>query len=161
RSNPTLHAGDWLVVVPVGRCFALGVLMSSYPLLSILTFVTVVGAAIVAGAPRAIARQIAVIISIIASALAICVWAGLGPANPQMQFVERGSWISSLGIEFHLGIDGLGLLMILLSAFIIPFAMLASWRIQQNPKLYFALLLLLETGLFGTFTALNFFHWFI
>lgn len=130
-------------------------------LLSILTFVPLAGAAIVAGVPRAVARQIAVAISLITLALTICIWAGFDPANAQMQFVERGSWLPSLGIEFHLGIDGLGLLMILLSAFVISFAMVAAWRIQQNAKVYFALLLLLETGLFGTFTALNFFHWFI
>ncbi len=135
--------------------------MSSYPLLTVLTFVPLAGAALLACVPRAIARQTALGTSLVAFALAVCIWVGFDPANAQMQFVERGSWIPTLGIEFHLGIDGLGLLMLLLSAFIIPFAMLAAWRIGQNPKLYFALLLLLEAGLFGTFTALNFFHWFI
>ena len=55
----------------------------------------------------------------------------------------------------------MGLLLVGLSALLVPFAMLASWKIEQNAKLYFALILFLETGLFGTFTALNFFHWFI
>ena len=55
----------------------------------------------------------------------------------------------------------LGLLMVLLSAIVVPMAMLASWKIEERVPLYFALVLFLQAGLFGTFTALNFFHWFI
>src|SRR5437763_17170849 len=51
--------------------------------------------------------------------------------------------------------------MVLLSAIIIPMAMLASWKIEERVPIYFALVLFLEAGLLGTFTALNFFHWFI
>ena len=51
--------------------------------------------------------------------------------------------------------------MVLLSAIVVPMAMLASWRIEERVPLYFALVLFLQAGLFGTFTALNFFHWFI
>src|SRR5256886_3735946 len=51
--------------------------------------------------------------------------------------------------------------MVLLSAIIVPMAILASWRIEERVPLYFALVLFLETGLIGTFTAFNFFHWFI
>jgi NADH:ubiquinone oxidoreductase subunit 4 (subunit M) len=65
------------------------------------------------------------------------------------------------GIDYHLGVDGLGLLMVLLSALIVPFALLASWKIEHNPKLYFSLVLFLESGLFGVFTAQNFIHWFL
>src|SRR5207237_3525151 len=56
---------------------------------------------------------------------------------------------------------GLGLLMVLLTAIVVPMAMLASWRIEQRVPLYFSLVLFLQAGLIGTFTALNFFHWFI
>ncbi len=60
-----------------------------------------------------------------------------------------------------MAVDGLGLLMVLLSAIVVPMAMLASWKIEERVPLYFALVLFLQAGLFGTFTALNFFHWFI
>src|SRR5207302_3589764 len=70
-------------------------------------------------------------------------------------------WIPSLGVQYHLGIDGLSLVLVLLSAIVVPMAMLASWRIQERVPIYFALVLFLQAGLFGTFTALNFFHWFI
>jgi len=58
-------------------------------------------------------------------------------------------------------VDGLGLLMVMLTALITPMAMLASWRVEKSPSLFFALVLFLQAGLFGTFTALNFFHWFL
>src|SRR5215510_9335395 len=57
--------------------------------------------------------------------------------------------------------DGLSLLMVLLTALVVPMATLASWKIEERVPIYFALVLFLQSGLFGTFTALNFFHWFI
>jgi NADH-quinone oxidoreductase subunit M len=137
----------------------MGVRMTTFPLLTVLTLVPIIGGAatLVAPAPR----RIAFFTSLLALAGAAVLWAEFDPSRAGWQFVEQLPWVPSLGIEYHLGIDGLGLLMVLLSALIVPFAMLASWKIDSNPKLYFALILFLEAGLFGTFTALNFFHWFI
>jgi NADH-quinone oxidoreductase subunit M len=78
-----------------------------------------------------------------------------------MQFGEAGDWVPKLGIEYRLGIDGLGLLMVLLTALLVPLSLLASRSDLQRAPLYYALLLWLQAGLFGTFTALNFFHWFL
>jgi NADH-quinone oxidoreductase subunit M len=78
-----------------------------------------------------------------------------------MQFVERASWVASLDIEYHLAVDGLGVVLLLLSALIIPFALAASSGFERSSKLYCALLLLTESALFGAFTAQNFFHWFL
>ena len=64
-------------------------------------------------------------------------------------------------MQYHVGIDGLGLLMLLLTAIVVPMSIAASSQIQENAPLYFSLVLFLEAGLFGTFSALNFFHWFI
>ena len=55
----------------------------------------------------------------------------------------------------------MGFLMVLLTAIVTPVAILASWRITEKVPTYMAMVLLLQAGLFGTFTALNFFHWFI
>ena len=60
-----------------------------------------------------------------------------------------------------LGLDGAHALVLLLSALLAPLVVLASWQHTDRPRTYFALLSLLFTGLFGTFTALNFFHWFL
>lgn len=138
--------------------------MNTIPTLTLLTFTPLFGGALLNLMPRQrddLARKVGLAIALIALGLTAVIWLGYNPANTKMQFVERAAWVPALGIEFHVGIDGLGLLMLILTAIVIPFAMLAAWRIPQNPKLHFALLLFLETGLFGTFTALNFFHWFI
>jgi NADH-quinone oxidoreductase subunit M len=66
-----------------------------------------------------------------------------------------------LGIEYHLGADGLSALMLVLSAIVTLMSIDAAHRVHRQPGLYFALVLTLESGLFGAFTALNFFHWFL
>jgi NADH-quinone oxidoreductase subunit M len=78
-----------------------------------------------------------------------------------MSMVERAAWAPSLGIEYHLGVDGLGALMLVLSAMVTLMSVDAAHRVHHHPNLYFGLVLLLESGLFGSFTALNFFHWFL
>jgi NADH-quinone oxidoreductase subunit M len=93
-------------------------------------------------------------------ALALVVWTQL-PADGSIGLVERVAWAPSLGIEYHLGVDGLGALMLVLSAIVTLMSVDAAHRVHHQPGLYFALVLLLESGLFGSFTALNFFHWFL
>jgi NADH-quinone oxidoreductase subunit M len=77
-----------------------------------------------------------------------------------MQFVELRSWEPSIGLQYHVGIDGLSLVMLAVSSITVLMAIAASWNNTRQGSLYFSLLLFLETGLFGTFTALNFLHWF-
>jgi NADH-quinone oxidoreductase subunit M len=141
----------------------MGVRMNMFPLLTLLTLIPLLGgvAALLASGQTNLSRRIAFVASLLALAGAALLWTEFDTSRAGWQFVECLAWVPSLGIDYHLGIDGLGLLMVLLSALIVPFAMLASWNIGPNPKLYFALILFLEAGLFGTFTALNFFHWFI
>ena len=71
------------------------------------------------------------------------------------------SWIEDLGIDYHVGLDGTNALVLFLATLLAPIVVWISWGHSDRPKTYFALLSLQFTGLFGTFTALNFFHWFI
>ena len=119
--------------------------MNAPPLLTLLTFIPVVGALAVIGLAQEQKR----------------LWHYFDSASGDLQFHERHRWIPALGVEYRVGVDGLGLLMVLLSAIVVPMAMLASWNIEERVPIYFALVLFLQAGLFGTFTALNFFHWFI
>lgn len=138
--------------------------MSQLHLISILTALPAFGALVVAGfdAPsKRLARGVGLAFSLVSLALALALWARFNPEVTELQFVERHRWIPSLGVDYFVGVDGLGLLMVLLTGLLVPFSLLASWKIEEKPQLYFALVLLLESGLFGTFTALNFFHWFI
>ncbi|HEY0308670.1 MAG TPA: NADH-quinone oxidoreductase subunit M [Acidobacteriaceae bacterium] len=138
--------------------------MTGFPYLSVLTAVPVAGAVIVlaaGGRNKNVARWLAVGFSLLALAMTLLLWHCFNGATGAMQFEERHVWVAMLGADYRVGIDGLGLLMLLLSAIVVPIAMAASWQIEQRVPLYFALVLLLQACLFGTFTALNFFHWFI
>jgi NADH-quinone oxidoreductase subunit M len=138
--------------------------MMALPWLSVLTATPVVGAALVLMVPRrkdSVARGIAMAVSAIAFAMAMVVWFHYAGAAGGMQFVERHAWVPSLGAEYLVGVDGIGLLMVVLSAIVTPIGMMASWRIRERVPLYFALMLLLEACLFGTFTAQNFILWFV
>jgi NADH-quinone oxidoreductase subunit M len=136
--------------------------MNGLPILTILTLLPLVGGIIVAGLQnKKLARNLALAIGFASLALALVLWKSFNPVTGELQFVEKHSWIPALGVNYFVGVDGLGLLMVLLTAIVVPMAMLASWPVEDRTSLYFALMLFLQAGLFGTFTALNFFHWFI
>ena len=152
--------------------------MNGLPILTLLTLVPLVGGVLVAGLgeQKRFARGLSLAFAFVSLALTFVLWKSFDPASGELQFVERHGWIPSLGVNYFLGVDGLGLLMVLLTAIVVPMAMLAAWnigradlpvgqdaqqRVPTNSNIYFPLILFLQAGLFGTFTALNFFHWFI
>ena len=129
------------------------------PILTIITVLPLIGAAFALFSGKH-ARGVALITTLVSLVLALLVWTRI-PASGAIGLVERAAWAPSLGIEYHLGVDGLGALMVLLSAIVTLMSVDASHRVHHQPGLYYGLVLALESGLFGTFTALNFFHWFI
>jgi NADH-quinone oxidoreductase subunit M len=161
--------------------------MNEFPVITVLTFVPVFGAVVVAGLGPGngkLSRNLALGSTLVSLALALAMWAAFHGASGAFQFEERHDWIPTLGVQYRVAVDGLGLLMVLLTAVVTPMAMLASGNAlalapalsppvgegktmardgnaSRNPHLYYALVLLLQAGLFGTFTALNFFHWFL
>jgi len=138
--------------------------MISFPWITLLTIVPLAGALIMLALReqnKNAVRWTALAFSFAALALALFVWRHFDSSSGGLQLQERHAWIPALGVEYRVGIDGLGLLMLLLSSIVVPIAVVASWQIQQRVALYYSLILILQTCLFGTFTALNFFHWFI
>jgi NADH-quinone oxidoreductase subunit M len=138
--------------------------MSPVPMLTILTVVPIIGALVVlafSGRNPNLARWSALAFSILALGLTLVLWSHFDSLSGALQFQERHLWIAPLGAEYHVGIDGLGLLMLLLSSIVVPIGIFASWQIRDRVPLYFSLVLLLQACLFGTFTALNFFHFFL
>ena len=138
--------------------------MTSFPWLSLLTALPLVGALVLlafGGLGKTFARCAALAFSFAAFALVIFLWLRFDTSSGGMQFQQRLTWIPTLGAEYRVGIDGLGLLMLLLTSIVVPIAIIASCRIQERVPLYYSLVLILQTCLFGAFTALNFFHWFI
>lgn len=137
--------------------------MTGLPWITVLTFTPLVGAFVILLATpknRNWARAIAIAASVVSLAITLLLWHGFSSASGMLQFQERHAWIPALGVDYHVGIDGLGLLLLLVSAIVVLMSLASSWNNGEHGSLYFALVLLLETGLFGTFSAFNFIHWF-
>ncbi|HEX4999096.1 MAG TPA: NADH-quinone oxidoreductase subunit M [Terriglobia bacterium] len=80
----------------------------------------------------------------------------------EMQFVEDAVWIPALGAHYHVGIDGISLLLIMLTTLIGPLAVLSSWdAITERTKEYYAFMLMLQTGMIGVFMSLDFFMFYV
>jgi NADH-quinone oxidoreductase subunit M len=136
--------------------------MSDWPLLSIITFLPAVGAAfifLIRGEEEIVARNarnVALWTTIITFAVSILLWTGFDTTTANFQFVEQRPWIAE-GINYHLGVDGISMLFIILTTFLMPICVLASWRaIDTRVKEYMIAFLLLETMMIGVFCALDF-----
>ncbi len=137
--------------------------MSDWPVLSLVTFLPVVGALfilVIRGDPATVARNArmtALWTSLIVFVLSLYLWIGFDTANPGFQFVERTAWIPSMGVSYHMGVDGISMLFVILSTFLTPLCLLAGWEaIQLRVKEYMIAFLLLETFMVGMFCALDF-----
>jgi NADH-quinone oxidoreductase subunit M len=132
-------------------------------MITFLTLLPLAGglAVLLAGRSRAVARALALLVGLASLGIALDLWHSFSPATPGFQYEVLRNWAPSLGMAYHVGVDGLGVLMLVLSAMVVLMSLAASWSNEKQGRLYFALVLFLETGLFGTFTALNFVHWFI
>jgi NADH-quinone oxidoreductase subunit M len=137
--------------------------MNSLPLLSLIIFVPWAGALLLALLPKLPAgptRALALIFSLSTLGLGTTVLSGFDPATG-LQFVEKHAWISALSVNYHLGIDGLSLVLVLLTGVIAPVALFGTVRAAKQPALYAALFLFLQGAALGVFLALDFFAWFI
>ncbi|MDD5350242.1 MAG: NADH-quinone oxidoreductase subunit M [Chthoniobacteraceae bacterium] len=130
--------------------------------LSILTFLPLLGALLVALIPARQAlllRAAGIVTALAALAFSLVLAVQYDRAAGSLQYVEQFAWIPSLHIEYYLAADGLSLLLLVLTGIVTLFALLALGA--RSTKLGVSLILVLETTLFGTFTALNFIHWFL
>ena len=125
-------------------------------MLKVLVFMPVLGAALIAVLParRAVRLwQVAMLFALVTLGYALWLAADFDPAGPAIQFHESQPWNIRLGSYFALGIDGIALAMVLLSALLSLIAVLVSRRMEEGARLYFTLVLLLESAMFGVFTA--------
>jgi NADH-quinone oxidoreductase subunit M len=94
--------------------------------------------------------------------LSCLLWIGFDAGRPGMQFEERRAWIPGAGIGYHLGVDGISLLLVLLTTFLTPLCLLSAWsQITARVKEFLIAMLLLETGMLGVFCALDLFLFFV
>ena len=137
--------------------------MTDWPILSLIIFLPTVGALfvfLVRGDTRIVARNArmtALWTSLITFVLSLGIWIDFDTSTAAFQFVERADWIPILGASYHLGVDGISMLFVILSTFLTPLCILASWEaIQTRVKEYMIAFLLLETFMVGMFCALDF-----
>ncbi|MBZ0288263.1 MAG: NADH-quinone oxidoreductase subunit M [Anaerolineae bacterium] len=104
--------------------------------------------------------------SLVTFVFSILLWIGYNPALPGLQFVQKMEWIPSAGISFYVGVDGLSILLIILTTFIMPLAILSSFKAhvlheRGREKLYYVFMLLLEFAMIGVFMAQDLFMFYI
>jgi NADH-quinone oxidoreductase subunit M len=136
--------------------------------LSILILIPVIGA-VLAGVLRSaddrLPRQIGVATSLVAAGVAIAMLLQFDTSTSALQFVESYSWIPAFGVNFSLGIDGIALAMILMSAILVPVVLVAAWHESEGQRgtvrQYVVLTLLLEAMMFGVFAATDIFLFYV
>ena len=138
--------------------------MSAFPLLTLFVAVPWLGAGLLASMPHAnprIVRGLALLLSLSTLALGLLAWVNFDATAPAYQFVEQHRWIGALNVSYHLGLDGLSLLLVLLTGLVGPACLLASWKVERDPRLFCLLFLFLQGAALGVFLALDFFPWFV
>ena len=129
-------------------------------LLSLILFLPLVGAVVLLAFPankvNAI-RGVALVASLIPLALTLVLWGSYSTALTvgEFKFVENYPWFTSIGSSYHLGIDGVSLVMLLLTTLLTPLAIMTSFNIKERVKAFMILFLVLETGMLGVFMALD------
>lgn len=141
--------------------------MADWPILSLITFLPLVGALIIlfTNTDEAMAvRNVRIVALFFSSAvflLTLWLWWAFDPSNPDFQFTEEAAWLGQ-GIGYRMGVDGISILFVVLTAFLMPICILASWdSVQKSVKEYMIAFLVLETLVIGVFCATDIFLFYI
>jgi NADH-quinone oxidoreductase subunit M len=134
-------------------------------LLTVVTFLPALGAVVLAFVPRdrdGVLRAGALAVSVATFALSMPLYVRFDAENPDFQFEEFLRWMPNLGVGYHIGIDGISLLLVLLTTFLTPVALASAWQsIEEGTKEFVMAMLVLETGMLGVFVALDLFLFFV
>ncbi|MGN6766717.1 MAG: NADH-quinone oxidoreductase subunit M [Rhizobiaceae bacterium] len=134
--------------------------MTDWPILSTVTFLPLVGVVLIlfirdeSEAARQNIRMIALLTTIVTFLVSLLIWIGFNPADASFQMVEKHEWLDS-GISYHMGVDGISMLLVILTTLMMVFTILASWRVQDRVKPYMISFLVLEMLMIGVFCALD------
>ncbi len=137
---------------------------ASLPLVSMVTFLPIAGALILVffrGDSARAVRTAALVVSLLTFALSLLLFFGFDGKSGLPEFVERAFWLGR-GLDYHVGVDGISLFLVVLAAFLTPLALLSSWRaVGDRVKEFSFFILLLETGMIGVFVSLNLFLFYV
>jgi NADH-quinone oxidoreductase subunit M len=141
-------------------------MFENIPMLSLLLIVPFIGALATFGLGKnpKVAKYLALVFSGITLVIATYVLLNFSlsaPLGTEFQFEERYEWVAQLGISYHLGVDGISILMVFLSALLVFLAILFSWDVEDRTRSYMGLMLLLDLGVLGVFTSLDYFLFYI
>lgn len=139
--------------------------MGGFPILTIVTFLPLAGAVLLLFIRREqdhLVRLVSLAVTGVTLLISLTLPLNFDFASAEMQFVERVSWIPAIGVSYFLGMDGISLWLVCLTALISPIAVLCSWEaITDRVKEYHVFLLLMHTGMMGVFLALDFFLFYV
>jgi len=134
-------------------------------ILSLLLLLSVGGALLMLLLPKnnaQVVRVTGLVISLVIFVVSLFAWFNFDPANTNFQFVEKYEWVKGLGIFYHVGLDGMSLLLVVLTTFMTPLALLSTWSsIDAKVKEFTFFMLLLEAGMLGVFMAVDLFLFYI
>jgi NADH-quinone oxidoreductase subunit M len=135
--------------------------MDGMPILSLVTFLPLVGVLVVlfindeTEAAKRNIRMVALLTTIFTFLVSLMIWIGFDNSNPGFQFVEEAEWLGG-GLTYRMGVDGISMLFVILTTFLMPFCILAGWEsVTKRLKAYMIAFLILETLMIGVFTALD------
>jgi NADH-quinone oxidoreductase subunit M len=135
--------------------------MTDWPILSAVTFLPLVGVALLLltreDSPygRRNILNVSLLTTVFTFVLSLFIWTGFDYSNPGFQMLEKHEWLGT-GISYHLGVDGISMLFVILSTFLMPFCVLASWHsVEKRLKEYMIAFLLLEVFMVGVFVSLD------
>ena len=138
------------------------------PLLSLSWLLPLAGAVVLLclgnadGRRDGLVRWLTLIVSLLTFLVTAALWAGFDPASADFQFVERRTWIPAFGIDYYVGVDGISLLLVVLTGFLTPIALLSSWgSIERKVKEFSIFMLALEAAMIGVFISLDLFLFYV
>ncbi len=136
-----------------------------FPLLSSLVVLPVVGALLLFVAGKGqdkLVRYLALGVSLATFVVSLVLWYQFDPASADYQFVERHAWLPDFGISYHVGVDGISLLLVVLTTFLTPIALLCSWdSIEDRVREFSFFMLVLEAAMIGVFISLDLFLFYV
>jgi len=135
--------------------------MTGWPILSLVTFLPLIGVFLIVfidderEAGRRNIRMVALLTTALTFLVSLFLWVGFDTSNPGFQFIEEAQWLGG-GIDYRMGVDGISLLFVILTTFLMPICILASWEaIDKRVKAYMMAFLVLETLMIGVFCAMD------
>lgn len=109
-----------------------------------------------------IIKWFGLVVSLIAFVISLIIYFGFDPSKSEFQFIHKVLWISSLNVSYNIGVDGISLLLVLLTTFLTPLTLLSTWKaIEKNVKMFTFSMLFLEAGMLGVFISLDIFLFYI